>query len=65
MVQLIHSWRASLRCEWQRRQVQRRLLDVVARLPYEPESRCAYQALLDEQLRLARPERPGADPAQQ
>jgi hypothetical protein len=54
MVQLLHSWRFTLRCEWQRRQLQRRLLDVVARLPYEPESRCTYQALLDEQLRLAR-----------
>lgn len=57
MVQLIHSWRATLRCEWQQRQLQRRLLDLVARLPYEPESRCTYQALLDEQLRLVRARR--------
>lgn len=54
MVQLFASLSVSLRCEWRRRQLQRRLLDVVARLPYEPESRCTYQALLDEQLRLAR-----------
>ena len=58
MVQLLASLSVSLRCEWRRRQLQRRLLDVVARLPYEPESRCTYQALLDEQLRLARAGRP-------
>ena len=54
MVRLLASLSVSLRCEWRRRQLQRRLLDVVARLPYEPESRCTYQALLDEQLSLAR-----------
>jgi len=53
-VQLLASWTLTLRGEWQRRRLQRRLLDVVARLPYEPESRCTYQALLDEQLHLAR-----------
>ncbi len=44
---------AALRTELKRRSVEHRLLDAVSRLPDAPETRCAYQALLDEHMRLA------------
>ncbi len=33
--------------------VEHRLLDAVSRLAESPETRCAYQALLDEHMRLS------------
>ena len=44
-----------MRSEIRRRAIQRRLLEVVARLPYEPESRSTYEHLIDELMRLAQP----------
>jgi hypothetical protein len=57
MLQLLSSWTRSMRGEIERRAVQRRLLDLVARLPYEPESRSTYQHLVEEHIRLAHPAR--------
>jgi hypothetical protein len=57
MLHFISAWTQSMRSKMRRRAVQRRLLDVVARLPYEPESRSTYQHLVDEHMRLAQPPR--------
>ena len=46
-----------MRSEIHRRAIQRRLQELVARLPYEPESRSAYQQLLDEHMRASRSSR--------
>jgi hypothetical protein len=53
MLHILSAWTQSMRCEIRRRAIQRRLLEVVARLPYEPESRSTYQHLVDEHMRLA------------
>jgi hypothetical protein len=53
MLHFVSAWTRSMRCEIRRRAIQRRLLDVVARLPYEPESRVDYQHLVDDYMRLA------------
>jgi hypothetical protein len=57
MLHFISAWTRSMRSEIHRRAIQRRLLEVVARLPYEPESRSAYQHLVDEHMRLMQPTR--------
>jgi hypothetical protein len=46
-------WTQSLRERFTRRLLEHRLMEVAARLPYEPESRCTYQHLLEEHMRLA------------
>lgn len=53
MLEPLASWTHTLRGQLRRRAVERELLDVVARLPLEPESRSAYQRLLEEHLKLA------------
>lgn len=50
----------SLRASFTRRRLEHQLMQAVARLPYEPESRCAYQHLLEEHLRLTGTEKPEA-----
>ena len=50
----------TLRASYTRRKLEHQLIDAVARLPHEPESRCAYQHLLEEHMRLAGTERPAA-----
>ncbi|MCC2675374.1 MAG: hypothetical protein K0R58_2321 [Ramlibacter sp.] len=57
MLHFVSAWTRSMRCEIRRRTIQRRLLEVVARLPYEPERRVAYQHLVDDYMRLAQPSR--------
>jgi hypothetical protein len=46
-------WTQSRRERFARRLLEHRLMEVAARLPYEPESRCTYQHLLEEHMRLA------------
>ena len=55
MQHFLSAWTQSMRGEIRRRAIQRRLLEVVARLPYEPESRSTYEHLVDELMRLAQP----------
>ena len=50
----------NLRASFTRRRLEQRLMQAVARLPYEPESRCAYQHLLKEHMRLAVGDKPRA-----
>ena len=50
----------SLRASFTRRRPEHQLMQAVARLPHEPESRCAYQHLLEEHLRLKGADRPKA-----
>ena len=50
----------SLRASFTRRRLEHQLMQAVARLPYEPESRCAYQHLLEEHLRLKGADKPRA-----
>lgn len=52
MIRPLSGWTDTLRASINRRVVEHRLAEVVARLPYEPESRCAYQHLLEEHMRL-------------
>lgn len=49
----LSGWTDTLRASISRRVLEHRLAEAVARLPHEPESRCAYQHLLEEHLRLA------------
>jgi hypothetical protein len=56
----ISQFTESLRASFTRRRLEHQLMQAVARLPHEPESRCAYQHLLEERMRLAESERPGA-----
>jgi hypothetical protein len=58
MLHFLSAWTESMRSEIRRRVIQRRLLEVVARLPYEPESRSTYQHLVEELMGLA--QRPGS-----
>ncbi len=51
----------SLRASFTRRRLEHQLMQAVARLPYEPESRCAYQHLLEEHMRLTGEDKPKAD----
>lgn len=53
MIQPIALLTETLRSSLNRRRLERRLMQVVARLPDEPESRCMYQHLLEEHMRLA------------
>jgi hypothetical protein len=53
MLEPLASWTHTLRGQMRRRAVERQLLDVVARLPQEPESRWVYQRLLEEHMKLA------------
>lgn len=53
MIRPLAGWTDSLRTSLTRRRLEHRIAEVVARLPYEPESRCAYQHLLEEHMRLA------------
>ena len=50
----------TLRASITRRKLEHQLMQVAARLPYEPECRCTYQHLLEEHLRLAGNEKPQA-----
>lgn len=56
----ISQFTESLRASFTRRRLEHQLMQAVARLPHEPESRCTYQHLLEEHLRLAEGERPAA-----
>lgn len=53
MLEPLASWTHTLRDQMRRRAVERQLLDIVARLPREPQSRSAYQRLLEEHMKLA------------
>jgi hypothetical protein len=50
----------TLRASFTRRRLEHRLLQAVARLPHDPGSRCAYQQLLEEHMRLAGSGKPPA-----
>ena len=52
MIHPLSGWTDTLRASINRRVVEHRLAEAVARLPHEPESRCAYQHLLEEHMRL-------------
>jgi hypothetical protein len=52
MLRTLTTFTHTLRDEIRRRAVERQLLEVVARLPDQPESRSDYQRLLDEHLAL-------------
>lgn len=60
MIRPLSGWTDTLRASINRRVLEHRLAEAVARLPHEPESRCAYQHLLEEHLRLAGEPRPQA-----
>jgi len=60
MIRPLSGWTDTLRASINRRVLEHRLAEVVARLPYEPESRCAYQHLLEEHMRLAGGDKPQA-----
>lgn len=60
MIQPLSGWTDTLRASISRRVLEHRLAEAVARLPHEPESRCTYQHLLEEHLRLASGSRPQA-----
>lgn len=53
MLHRIASLTSTLRCRMRRRAVERELLELVARLPQEPERRSTYQRLVEEHTRLA------------
>lgn len=53
MVEPLATWTNTLRGQLRRRTVERQLLDLVAQLPEHPESRSAYQRLLEEHMKLA------------
>lgn len=56
----ISQFTETLRASFTRRKVEHQLMQVAARLPYEPECRCTYQHLLEEHLRLVGSEKPQA-----
>lgn len=53
MLEPIAALTNTLRGQMRRRTVERELLDLVARLPEHPESRSAYQRLVEEHMRLS------------
>lgn len=55
----ISQFTESLRASFSRRRLEHQLMQAVARLPHEPESRCTYQHLLEEHMRLKETARPG------
>lgn len=64
---MLHSllrWTGTLQCRIRRRALERQLMDAAAQLCDHPESRCFYQSLLDEHMRLVRtgPSRSGEHP---
>ncbi|RYF14006.1 MAG: hypothetical protein EOO30_19615 [Comamonadaceae bacterium] len=56
----ISQFTETLRASFSRRRLEHQLMQAVARLPHEPESRCAYQHLLEEHMRRAEADKPGA-----
>ena len=53
MVEALATLSNTVRGQMHRRKLERQLLDLVARLPEHPESRSAYQRLVEEHTKLA------------